>query len=161
MNERFIRMSIHERLAKRREKTDEHIRALEQQGRTGKRYTAMMPNIPFLILGLLCDVGWIVHLIAGWRFLSNQFSLPLLLTMIAVIIGVGMTICLNLIHEKEIALGYQKDLSFGLTVFAGLAGGTVGLILGDGWIAAGGFLNFVTGLPIYLSFQPGIHYGVQ
>ena len=154
-------MSIQEVLAKRRGKTDEHIRALEQQGKVGKRYTAMMPNIPFLILGLLCDAGWIMQLIASWRFLSSQFSFPLLLTVIAVIVGVGMTVYLNLIHEKEIALGYQKDLSFGLTVFAGLAGGVVGLILGDGWIAAGGFLNFVTGLPIYLSFKPGIHYGIQ
>ena len=154
-------MSIHEVLAKRRRQTDEHIRVLERQGKTGKRFTAMMPNMPFLILGLMCDVGWIVHLIAGGRFLIDQFNLPLLLTMIAVILGVGMTIYLNLIHEKEIALGYQKDLSFGLTVFAGLAGGVVGLILGDGWIAAGGFLNFIAGLPIYLSFKPGIHYGVQ
>lgn len=154
-------MNIHEALANRRGKTDAHIRALEQQGKAGKRYTAMMPNIPFLALGLLCDVGWIVQLLAGWRFLCAQFSLPVLLMMIAVAIGVGMTIYLNLIHEKEIALGYQKDLSFGLTVFAGLAGGIVGLLIGDGWIAAGGWLNFITGLPIYLSFKPGIHYGVQ
>ncbi|MBR1584958.1 MAG: hypothetical protein IJ662_05410 [Clostridia bacterium] len=154
-------MRIHEALARRRGKTDEHIRQLERQGRAGRRYTAMLPNIPFLILGLLCDAGWILHLVAGWRFLSCSFNLPLLLSMLAVAVGVGMTIRPNLIHEKEIALGYQKDLSFGLTVAAGLAGGIVGLIINDGWIAAGGFLNFASGLPIYLSFKPGIHYGVQ
>lgn len=154
-------MNVREELARRRSKTDDHIRILERQEQAGKRYTAMLPNIPFLVLGLLCDAGWIMHFIAGGRFLSRQFSLPLLLTMIAVVVGVSMTIYLNLIHEKEIALGYQKDLSFGLTALAGLAGGIVGLLLGDGWIAAGGFLNFAAGLPIYLSFRPGIHYGVQ
>ncbi len=68
---------------------------------------------------------------------------------------------LGFIHEKEIALGYQKDLSFGLTVLAGLAGGIVGWILGNGWIAFGGFLNFAAGLPIWLSFKRGIRYGIQ
>lgn len=25
----------------------------------------MMPDLPFLVLGLLSDIGWIIHLIAG------------------------------------------------------------------------------------------------
>lgn len=71
-------MRIQAVLAKRRGKTDEHIRAPEPRGKAGKRYTAMMLNLPFLILGLLCDAGWTVRLIARWRFLFKPFSLPLL-----------------------------------------------------------------------------------
>jgi hypothetical protein len=29
------------------------------------------------------------------------------------------------------------------------------------WLIVGGVLNFVAGLPIYLSFKKGIFYGVQ
>ena len=154
-------MNVRDLLHAKRMKTEEHIRELERQSKAGSRYTATLPDIPFLVLGLLCDVGWIVHLVTGGCYLSHRFSLFLLLTMIALAAGVGMVIYLGFIHEKEIALGYQKDLSFGLTVLAGLAGGFVGLALGSGWIAVGGFLNFTAGLPIYLSFKPGIRFGVQ
>ncbi len=52
------------------------------------------------------------------------------------------------------------DFSFGMTVYSGLAGAVVGIfqiVLYAGasselvWIVIGGFLNFVSGLPIYLS----------
>lgn len=61
-------------------------------------------------------------------------------------------------------------MSFGLTVFAGLAGGMIGAVQiavypavpkSLVWMAAGGFINFVMGLPIYLSFRKGIVYGVR
>ena len=77
---------------------------------------------------------------------------------------------MNKIHEKEIATRLQKNLSFGLTVYAGLAGGVIGIIQIAAytsipttliWMTAGGFINFLAGLPIYLSFQKGIVYGVQ
>ncbi len=154
-------MNVRDLLHAKRMKTEKHIRELERKGKAGSRYTATLPDLPFLILGLLCDAGWIVHLAAGGCYLFRRFSLLLLLSMIALAAGVGMVSYLGFIHEKEIALGCQKDLSFGLTVLAGLAGGIIGSALGSGWIAAGGFLNFTAGLPIYLSFKPGIRYGIQ
>ena len=56
-----------------------------------------------------------------------------------------------------------------MTVYSGLAGAVVGMtqITTAGvssvlvWLIVGGVLNFVTGLPIYLSFKKGIFYGVQ
>ena len=74
-----------------------------------------------------------------------------------------------MVNEKEIATKRQKDLSFGMTAYAGLAGTIVGIwqIATGGvhsplvWIVIGGALNFVSGLPIYLSFKKGIVYGVQ
>lgn len=73
----------------------------------------MMPDIPFLILGLLSDAGWITHLIAG-----------------AVI---------------------------GILQIAAYVGASPELV----WIVVGVFLNFASGLTIYLSFKKGIFYGVQ
>lgn len=166
---------IKETLHAKRVVTEEHIKQLEREGKEGVRYTAMMPDIPFLILGLICDVGWIVHLIAGiiyfcgngFCYLSDWLALAALLL---VMFGVVYIIYLNKINEKEIATKRQKDLGFGLTAFAGLAGGMIGIIqivtypetpAALFWIAAGGFLNFITGLPLYLSFKKGIVYGVQ
>ena len=57
-----------------------------------------------------------------------------------------------------------------MTVYSGLAGAVIGIlqfVLDAGasselvWITVGGVLNFVAGLPIYLSFKKGIFYGVQ
>lgn len=155
--------------------TEEHIKQLQQEGREGVRYTIMMPDIPFFVFALVCDIGWLIHLIAGIiYFCNNGFHHGLdwisLITLAAVMLGVVYTIYMNKIHEKEIATKCQKNLSFGLTVYAGLAGGIVGIIqiatsttipLPLIWMTAGGFINFVTGLPIYLSFQKGITYGVQ
>lgn len=93
-----------------------------------------------------------------------------LVASVAVVFGVGYTIYLNKIHEKEIATRAQKNLSFGVTVFAGLAGAAIGLAqiftypsLSTAliWMAAGGFVDFATGLPIFLSFRKGIVYGVR
>lgn len=93
-----------------------------------------------------------------------------LIVLTAIILGVGYTIYMNKIHEKEIATKLQKNLSFGLTVYAGLAGGVIGIIQIVTyanipstlvWMMAGGFINFAMGLPIYLSYRKGIIYGVQ
>jgi len=166
-----LRAALHAK----RSVTDEHIRQLEKEGRAGIRYTAMIPDVPWLVLGLLSDVGWLMHLIAGIIYFKNvgirQFwDVPALIALILMMFGVGYIIYLNRIHEKEIATKLQKDLGFGLTVFGGLAGATIGFLQMRGfdaapvflyWIIAGGLLNFITGAPIYFSFRKGITYGVQ
>ena len=154
-------MNLRGLLHAKRLKSEQHIRELEEAGKAGNRYTATMPDMPFLVLALMCDVGWIMELAAGVVHLTNCFNFPLLLAMINVAIGVGMTIHLDAIQEKVFALGVQKDLSFGLTVFSGLAGGILGIFLDDWWIAIGGLLNFAAGFPLYLSFKPGIRYGIK
>ena len=167
--------TIKEILHEKRKTTEDHIKQLQQEGKHGVRYTAMMPDIPFLILGLLSDTGWIIHLIAGIiYFCRNGFHHVLdyiaLIALIAVMFGVAYIIYLNKIHEKEIATKHQKDLSFGMTAYSGLAGAVIGIfqivIYAGGsselvWIVVGGFLNFASGLPIYLSFKKGIFYGVK
>ena len=167
-------MRIKEVLHEKRKATEEHIKNLQQQGKQGVRYTAMMPDIPFLVLGLISDIGWIIHLIAGvLYFCRNGFrhvsDYAALIALAAVLFGVGELIYLNRIHEKEIATKFQKDLSFGMTVYSGLAGAIIGIlqivIIGGSaalvWMVIGGFLNFASGLPIYLSFKKGIFYGVK
>ena len=49
--------TIKEALHEKRKLTEDHIRQLEREGKQGVRYTAMMPDVPFLVLGLLSDVG--------------------------------------------------------------------------------------------------------
>ena len=51
-----------------------------------------------------------------------------LIAVAAVVFGVAYLIYLNKIHEKEIATRYQKNLSFGVTVYAGLAGAVIGIL---------------------------------
>ena len=166
--------TIGETLHEKRKATEEHIRQLQREGKEGVRYTAMMPDIPFLILGLVSDIGWLIHLIAGILFFcGNGFrrapDYAALIALAAVLFGVAYLIYLNKIHEKEIATRRQKDLSFGMTAFAGLAGAMIGIVqivLEGGspelvWVVTGGFLNFASGLPIYLSFKKGIFYGVK
>ena len=160
---------------KKRKTTEDHIKQLQQEGKEGVRYTAMMPDVPFLVFGLFSDIGWLIHLIAGiLYFCRNGFHHVLdgiaLIALAAVVFGVAYLIYLNKIHEKEIATRYQKKLSFGVTVYAGLAGAVIGIlqiVLYAGasseliWLVIGGFLNFASGLSIYLSFQKGIFYGVK
>ena len=166
--------TIKEALHVKRKATEAHIKQLCREGRQGVRYTAMIPDIPFPVLGLLSDIGWIIHLTAGIiYFCRNGFhhvsDYMALIALAAVLFGVAYLIYLNKIHEKEIAAKYQKDLSFGMTVFSGLAGAVIGVfqIIFTGvsselvWIVIGGFLNFASGLPIYLSFKKGIFYGVK
>lgn len=166
---------INDVLHEKRGVTEDHIKNLEQSGKEGVRYTAMMPDIPFFVLGLLSDIGWIIHLVAGIIYLCNNgfhhaLDYVTLVALVAVVFGVGYIIYLNKIHEKEIATKLQKDLSFGMTVYAGLAGAIVGIIQlvtytsvssEIVWIVVGGFLNFAAGAPIYFSFKKGIFYGVK
>mgnify|MGYP007100374708 FL=1 len=167
--------TIKEVLHEKRKATEDHIKDLQRQGKQGIRYTAMMPDIPFLILGLISDVGWLTHLIAGIiYFCRNGFRYVLdyaaFLALAGILFGGVYLIYLNKIHEKEIATKLQKNLSFGMTVYSGLAGAVIGILqfvlyAGDSselvWVVIGGFLNFVSGMPIYLSFKKGIFYGVK
>lgn len=167
--------TIKEVLHEKRKATEDHIKDLQRQGKQGIRYTAMMPDIPFLILGLISDVGWLTHLIAGIiYFCGNGFRYVLdyaaFLALAGILFGVVYLIYLNKIHEKEIATKLQKNLSFGVTVYSGLAGAVIGILqfmlyAGDSlelvWVVIGGFLNFVSGMPIYLSFKKGIFYVVK
>ena len=167
--------TIKEVLHEKRKATEDHIKDLQRQGKQGIRYTAMMPDIPFLILGLISDVGWLTHLIAGIiYFCGNGFRYVLdyaaFLALAGILFGVVYLIYLNKIHEKEIATKLQKNLSFGVTVYSGLAGAVIGILqfmlyAGNSlelvWVVIGGFLNFVSGMPIYLSFKKGIFYGVK
>lgn len=166
---------IQEILHKKRNETEEHIKKLQAEGKEGIRYTAMLPDIPFFILALLCDVGWLIHLIAGIiYFCVNGFHNALdwisLVALTAVILGVAFTMYMNKIHEKEIATRLQKNLSFGLTVYAGLGGSVIGILQFAIYhdissliicMTVGGMINFVTGFPIYLSFKKGIFYGIH
>ena len=165
--------AIKEALHAKRRATEDHIRQLQQEGKQGIRYTARMPDVPFLIFGLLSDIGWIIHLIAGILFFCrNGFHHVLdyaaLLALAGILFGVVCLMILNSIHEKEIATRLQKNLSFGMTVFSGLAGAVIGilqiLMVGASaelvWLVIGGFWNAAAGLPIYLSFKKGIFYGV-
>ena len=167
--------SIKDTLHEKRKTTEDHVKQLQREGRAGIRYTAMMPDIPFLVLGLLSDIGWIIHLTAGViYFCKNGFYHVLdglaLAAMAAVLFGVADLVYLNKIHEKEIATRRQKNLSFGMTVYSGLAGAVIGMLqiirpTGASselvWIVIGGVLNFAAGLPIFLSFKKGIFYGVK
>ena len=167
--------TIKEVLHEKRKATEYHIKKLQQEGKQGVRYTAMMSDVPFLVLGLLSDIGWIIHLMAGFFYFSrNGFHHMLdymaLVAMAAVLSGVSYLIYLNKIHEKEIVTRRQKDLGFGMTVYSGLAGAIIGILLivlypGVSselvWLVIGGFLSFASGLPIYLSFRKGIFYGVE
>ena len=166
--------TIQDILHEKRKTTEDHIRQLQQEGKQGVRYTAMMPDIPFLVLGLLSDIGWIIHLVAGVLYFCRSgfhhvWDYMALIALAAVLFGVAYLIYLNKIHEKEIATKRQKDLSFGMTVYSGLAGAIIGIlqsvITGASpelvWIVIGGFLNFAAGSPIYFSFKKGIFYGVK
>lgn len=161
-------------LHEKRKTTEDHIRQLQQEGKQGIRYTAMMPDIPFLVLGLLSDIGWLIHLSAGFLYLCrngfhNMLDYLAILALAGILFGVAYLIMLNKKHEKGIATKLQKDLSFGMTVYSGLAGAMIGIlqILYTGasaalvWIIIGGLLNFAAGFPIYLSFKKGIFYGVN
>lgn len=155
---------MREKLHAKRAATEEHIRELEQEGRTGIRYTIMMPDMVFMVLGLICDTGWLLQIIFGIRLMpsggSSGEKTLIAVDMLLILVGIIYTIFLGKIHEKEIALRHQKDLSFGLTAL----GGILGIILGAAFVNAGmiigGVLNTAGSLPIYQSFKKGIRYGV-
>lgn len=159
--------------------TEEHIRKLEQAGRAGERYTATMPDVPFLVLGLICDAGWLIQVIAGIIYLTRHalWNGPDILMAAAhavTIAGIGWIIYLNRIHEKEIATRLQKNLGFGMVPIGGMLAGVFGIVQATAryaagftaaaplmWVIAGGAINFLAGIPIFLSFKKGIRYGIR
>lgn len=174
----MLKMKLH----KKRVITENKIRQLEKEGKAGERYTATISDIDFLTVGLLCDVGWMIHIILEIKYLLKYefhtenipmmiFDILSLTALITVVFGVAVTIYLNIIHEKEIATRWQKNLSFGATICGGLMAGIIGILQlviasmngleGTGillGVIIGGFLNFVFGLPIFVSFKKGIIY---
>lgn len=104
--DRFEEMDVRtvkEILHMKREVTESHIKQLQQEGREGVRYTAMMPDIPFLVLGIVCDAGWIIHLIAGIIYFRDngcRYALDwiALLTLAGVMFGVVVTPATRFLH---------------------------------------------------------------
>lgn len=154
-------MTAKERLHAKRAATEDHIRNMEFAGSAGKRYTARMSDMSFLVNGLVCDIGWLLQLVFGVQLLAFQFNFLVALSLLAVIMGVAFTAYLGRIHEKEIALRYQKDLSFGLTVLGGIVGIVAGVRLPSTGFFVGAVLNVIGGAPIFLSFKKGIVYGIR
>lgn len=162
--------------------SEKKIRLLEKKGKAGERYTATISDIQFLIFGVICDIGWIIHLVSEvkylFRYKLHTVSVPMMITdilsliaLMAVIFGIAVTIYLNIIHEKEIATRLQKNLSFGATVYGGLAAGIIGILQfimaymsrAEGTdfligVVIGGFLNYIFGFRIFISFKKGIIY---
>ena len=143
-------MSINDRLHTKRKRTEDHIRELETFEKAGKRYTITMP-----------DKWWIIQLISGIVYTIHQLNYLLVADMVVLVIGIAFTIYLEKIHEKEIALRYQRNMSFGLIVIGGIFGIIIGAKAGCIVFAVGAFINVLGGLPIYLSFRKGILYGVK
>lgn len=154
-------MQLGERLHAKRAATEDHIRELETAGTAGRRYTATMPDVPFMALGIVSDVGWLLQLALGTRILAVGPNVAVGTDLCLVIAGIGVTCWLGIRHEKEIALRWQKDLSFGLVALGGLMGVAIGVASGQAGFAAAGALNAAGSLPIYLSFRQGITYGIR
>lgn len=103
---------MREKLHAKRAATEGHIRTLEREGRAGERYTITMPDMAFMVLGLICDIGWVLQLIFGNWFMNNSIDhsvSPAIKTVVAfdlflILAGILYTIHLGKIHEKEIAL---------------------------------------------------------
>lgn len=154
-------MQLGERLHAKRAATEKHIREMEATGTVGRRYTATMPDAPFMGLGLVSDVGWLLQLGLGTRILATGPSAAVATDLCLIVAGVGVTCWLGIRHEKEIALRWQKDASFGLVALGGLLGIVIGVTSAHVGFAAAGALNAAGSLPIYLSFHPGIVYGIR
>lgn len=154
-------MPTAERLHAKRAATEEHVRQLEARGAAGRRYTATMPDMGFMALGLVSDVGWLLQLILSARILSSGPVAPVIAETCLVVAGVATTIYLGLVHEKEIALRWQKDASFGLVALGGIVGVGAGVALGNVGLVIAGILNAAGSLPIFFSFREGIIYNVR
>ncbi len=170
------------KLHTKRALTEKKIMQLQKEGKAGEQYTATISDINFMIVGLICDIGWIIQIISQIRYLIKYefhsdsmsvmiFDILSLTALLTVIFGIAFTIYLNKIHEKEIATRSQKNLSFGATIFGGLAAVIIGVlqlitVSANGLqgtdllieVIIGGFLNFAFGLPIFASFKKGIIY---
>lgn len=152
---------MNDRLYSKRKNTENHIRILENEGKAGIRYTICLSNIQFMILGLICDVGWLIQCIVGISILKTSVYISLVLDLVMICVGIVYTIYLGKIHEKEIALRFQKDFSFGLVVAAGIGGIIAGIRIHSHAFLIGSLLNVMGAVPINVSFQKGIKYGIQ
>ena len=103
--EEIFTSKIKDILHEKRKTTETHIKQLQQEGKQSVRYTAMMPDIPFLVFGLLSDIGWIIHLAAGITyFCRNGFHY--LLDYIAHCIGCcHIRSCLYYLSEQNTRKG--------------------------------------------------------
>ena len=73
----------------------------------------MMPDIPFMILGLISDIGWIIHIVAGVVYLCrNGFHHALdyvaVIALAAVIFGVAYIIYLNKMLERKLPQDFKR-----------------------------------------------------
>lgn len=159
--------TLENKLHAKRIKTERKIKQLEKMGKAKERYTATISDIHFLITGLLCDIGWLIQFICEVKYLMeygiNSFiDFISLIAFMAVCFGVSFTIYLNIIHEKEIATSLQKNLSFGMTIFGGLLCAVIAIFNMHNYLYIGmfigGIVNFIFGLPIFMSFKKGIIY---
>lgn len=107
--------TMKEILHKKREVTEKHIRQLQQAGKQDVRYTVMMPDIPFLVLGLFSDVGWIAHLIAGIiYFCRSGFHHVLDYIALIALAGVVVGRFLNFAFGLPIYLSFKKGIFYGV-----------------------------------------------
>ena len=105
--------AIKEILHEKRKATEEHIKRLQQEGKQGVRYTAMMPDVPFLVFGLISDIGWIIHLIAGvLYFCRNGFHYVLdyaaLITLASVLFGVIYLVFFTKYMKRRLPQGGKR-----------------------------------------------------
>jgi len=57
----------------KKEKQQKHTsNSYSRKEKQSVRYNAMMPDIPFLVFGLLSDIGWIIHLAAGITYFCRN-----------------------------------------------------------------------------------------
>lgn len=158
-------MQVGEKLHAKRTATEDRIRALEAAGEAGDRFTATMPNAPFMALGLVSDIGWLLQLVFGGMALAAGVDARVTALVAAdlclIVAGVAVTVYLGVLHEKEIALRWQRDLSFGLVALGGIVGILAGVLAGSAGLVLGSLLNTAGSLPLYLSFRKGIIYGIR
>ena len=108
-------------LHEKRKTTEDHIRQLQQVGKQGIRYTAMMPDIPFLVLGLLSDIGWIMHLTAGIIYFSTGHA-ESISTVDAMFESVSAFATVGLSVGVSAAANHISRIALILTMFLGRVG---------------------------------------
>lgn len=153
-------MKIFESIKESRKETEKHIRALEEEGQAGERYTLGLPDQPMIIFGLIGDLGVLIMLIDGIIHLFHA-SVLLKSDLLFLLIGMLYLVYLNVIHEKEICTKAQRDGGFGLILLAGIIGIICGLQMNAKLYIAGSVMTIIGCLPIYVSFKKGIRYEVE
>lgn len=80
---------------------------------TRRSLYCLIPDIQFMVLGLLSDIDWIIHLVAGIiYFCGNGFDHTLgyiaLIALAAVIFGVAYIIYLNKMLERKLPQDFKR-----------------------------------------------------